>query len=132
MIIDHMQKNNVSPSTIEITRKLARFVKAARQKYHLDLEEQKKNAKKNECNQQLKILTAEIKDVMQKKNILLEVCKKLDKEFVDIVKDAEKKNGMGLIVKANALKRKSEEKRLEISTFDKAIEAMEAKRKKLQ
>ena len=132
MIIDHMQKNNVSSSTIEITRKLARSVKAARQKYHLDLEEQKKNAKKNECNEQLKILTAEIKDVMQKKNILLEVCQKLDKEFVDIVKDAEKKNNMGLIVKANALKRKSEEKRLEISTFDKAIEAMEAKRKKLQ
>ena len=132
MIIDHMQKNNVSPSTIEITRKLARSVKAARQMYHLDLEEHKKNAKKNECNEQLKILTAEIKDVMQKKNILLEVCQKLDKEFVDIVKDAKKKNDMGLIVKANALKRKSEEKRLEISTFDKAIEAMEAKRKKLQ
>ena len=112
-----MQKNNVSLSTIEITRKLARSVKAARQKYHLDLEEQKKNAKKNECNEQLKILTAEIKDVMQKKNILLEVCQKLDKEFVDIVKDAEKKNDMGLIVKANALKRKSEKKRLEISTF---------------
>ena len=34
---------------------------------------------------------------------------------------------MGLIVKANASKRKSEEKRLEISTFDKAIEAMEGK-----
>ena len=132
MIIDHMQKNNVSPSTIKITRKLARSVKAARQKYHLDREEQKKNAKKNECNEQLKILTAEIKDVMQKKNILLEVCQKLYKEFVDIVKDAKKKNDMGLIIKANALKRKSEEKRLEISTFDKAIEAMEAKRKKLQ
>ena len=129
MIIDHMQKNNVSPSTIEITRKLARSVKAACQKYHLDLEEQKKNAKKNECNEQLKILTAEIKDAMQKKNILLEVCQKLDKEFVDIVKDAEKKNDMGLIVNANALKRKSVEKRLEISTFDKAIEAIEAKRK---
>ena len=91
MIIDHVQKNNVSPSTIEITRKLVRAVKAARQKYHLDLEEQKKNGKKNKCNEQLKILTAEITDAMQKKNILLEVCQKLDKEFVDIVKDAEKK-----------------------------------------
>ena len=37
-----------------------------------------------------------------------------------------------VIIKKIALKRKSEEKRLEISTFDKAIEAMEAKRKKLQ
>ena len=53
MIIDHMQKNKLLPSTIELTIKLIKSVKCARQRYHIDLEQQKKKANSDACNQQL-------------------------------------------------------------------------------
>ena len=53
MIIDHMQKNKLLPSTIELTIKLINSVKCAHQRYHIDLEQQKKKANSDACNQQL-------------------------------------------------------------------------------
>ena len=128
LIIDHMQKNNLLPSTIELTKKLIRSVKTGRQ---LDPEQQKKNAKHDEGNQHLEILSSEIKDVIQKKQLLLEACENLDQEFVNIISEAEKKNDMRLVMKGNGLKRKGEEKRKEIETLDKTINVLEEKRKKV-
>ena len=54
IIIDHMQKNNLNPTSITITKKLIMSVKAARQKYQDALEEEKKNEKEKEQNDQLK------------------------------------------------------------------------------
>ena len=48
-----MQKNSLLPSTIELTNKLIKSVKCAHQRYHIDLEQQKKRAKSDACNQQL-------------------------------------------------------------------------------
>ena len=132
LIIDHMQKNNLLPSTIELTNKLIRSVKTARQRYQLDPEQQKKNAKHDEGNQHLEILSSEIKDVIQKKLLLLEACENLDQEFVNIISEAEKKNDIRLVMKGNGLKRKGEEKRKEIETLDKTINVLEEKRKKVR
>ena len=43
-----MQKNNLLPSTIELTNKLIRSVNVACKQYQLDLEQKKKNAKQLE------------------------------------------------------------------------------------
>ena len=132
LIIDHMQKNKLLPSTIELTNKLIRSVKAAHQRDELDLEQQKKNAKQDESNQQLEILGSEIKNVIQKQQLLLEACENLDQEFVNIISQAEKVNDMRLLNEENGLKRENEEKRKEVETLDKTINVLEEKRKKLQ
>ena len=75
--VDHMQKNSSLLS------------KAAHQRYELDREQQKKKAKQEERNQRLKILKSEIKDIMQKKQLLLEACENIDQDFVNIIKVAE-------------------------------------------
>ena len=51
MVIDHMQKISLLPSTIELTNNFIKSVKCARQQYHIDLEQQKKKAKLDACNQ---------------------------------------------------------------------------------
>ena len=66
-----MQKNSSLPSTIKITKKLIRSVKAACKQCELDLAQQKKSAKQDKHNQQLTVLKSEIKDVMQKKQLSL-------------------------------------------------------------
>ena len=46
----------------------------------------------------------------QKKERLLKVCKSLDVEFVELFKKAEEKDATNLVMKANGIMRKSEER----------------------
>ena len=55
----------------------------------------------------------------------------LDEKFIKLVNDAEKQKDFKLITEANALKRKSEEKRAEKEKLEEALSILEAKRKKL-
>ena len=126
-----MQKNNMLSSTIELTTKLVKSVKCARQRYHFNLEQQKKNAKQDARNQPLDILSTETKEVAKKKQLLLDVCDSLDNEFVKIVGEAEKKNDMGLVIKGNGLKRKSDEKRAEIKLLEDTLKVLNEKRQKI-
>jgi len=57
-------------------------VKCARQRYHFDLEEQMKKEKSDLRNQQLEILNAEMTELMQRKQLLVDACKNLDNEFI--------------------------------------------------
>ena len=79
----------------------------------------------------MEILSSEIKDVIQKKQLRLEACENLDREFVNIISEAEKKNDMRLVIKRNGLKRKSQKNHKEVETLDKAINVLDKKRKKL-
>ena len=94
MIIDHMQKNSLLPSTIALTNKFIKSVKFARQRFHFDLEEQRKKAKSDLSNRQLDILNAEMKDLTQRKQLLVDPCKNLDNEFIQVIREAEEKNDM--------------------------------------
>ena len=58
----------------------------------------------------MEILNAELKDAISKKKRLLKVCKSLDHEFVELVKKTEETDDMSLVVKANGIKRKNEER----------------------
>ena len=75
--------------------------------------------------------SSEIKDVIQKKQLLLEACENLDREFVNIISEAEKKNDMRLVIKGNGFKRKSQKNHKEVQTLDKTINVLDKKRKKL-
>ena len=131
MIIDHIQKNSLLPSTIELTNKLIKSVKCARQRHHFDLEEQRKKAKSDLRNQQLEILNAEMQDLTQRKQLLVYACENLDNEFIQVIREAGEKNDMRLVIKGNALKRKSEEKQSQVSALEDSLEILKEKRKKI-
>ena len=119
--------NSLLPSTIELTNKFIKSVKYIHRRYHIDLEQQKKKAKSDTCNQQLQILKAEIKDLTQRKQLLIDACKKLDDEFIQVIREAEENNDMKLIIKGNALKRKSDGKKNQIATSEESIKILEEK-----
>lgn len=43
------------------------------------------SATQDERNQQLTVLNIEIKDVMEKKQLLLKICENLNQEFINII-----------------------------------------------
>ena len=56
--------------------------------------------------------------------------KSIDEEFIVCIKNAEKKNDMNLVIKGNALKRRSEEAQTELKKLQEAFGILEEKRKK--
>ena len=48
-----------------------------------------------------------MKDLTQRKQLSVDECKKLDYEFIQVIREAAEKNDMKLIIEGNALKRKS-------------------------
>ena len=59
---------------------------------------------------------------------MLKVYKSLDDEFVELVKKAEEKDDMSLVIKANGIMRKSEEKSKNVSSLEEAIAIISKKR----
>lgn len=132
IIIDHMRSKELQPHTLPINRKLLRSVNLSRQRYSEYLRNQKKDAKENEANQQLALVASDLKNELARKKSLVDMCEVLDREFVELVNKAEKKNDMSLLVKGNALKRKSEEKEREIADITAGILILQEKKRKLQ
>ena len=104
IIRDHMLTNSIQPHTIDINNAFIVSFKAARQKYQLYLEEIA--SKEKETNYRKAIKISEINEVQLKHDEIAKTCKMLDEEFVASVRDAEEKNDMLLVVKANAMKRR--------------------------
>ena len=102
MIIDHMQKNCLVKSSIELTNKCIKSVNCGPQRYHIDFEQQKKKAKSDACNQQLEILKAETNELTQRKLLSVGACKQLDNQFIQVIREAEDKNDIKLVIKGNA------------------------------
>ena len=61
---------------------------------------------------------------------MINICEDLDKEFVELRKEVEKKSDMGLVIKGNGIKRKCEEKRSEIVGIEDTIVLIKKKEKK--
>ena len=72
-----------------------------------------------------------MKDLTQRKQSLVDTCKKLDDEFIQVIREADEKNDMKLIIKGNALKRKSDEKQNQVVTLEESIKILEEKRRKI-
>ena len=60
LIIDHMQKKNLTPSKIELSASLIKSAKASRQRYSVYLDEQKKLKVKDNIDKQRDILNMEL------------------------------------------------------------------------
>ena len=128
-----MQKKNLTPSKIEPSASLIKSVKASRQRYSVYLDQQKKLKVKDNIDKQRDILNMELQEVNSKKDLLLNCCQSLDEEFVELIKKAEydKDNIASLVIKANGIKRKCEEKKKEISSLEEAISTLNEKKRKL-
>ena len=91
MIKDHILANNITPRTIQITKKMQVDYKCARTKYEIYLEQEKKKKSKIENNNRKSIISEEINGV---KTLIIEKEKTrdfLEKESFLAMQDAEKK-----------------------------------------
>ena len=127
MIKDHMLANNITPSTIQITKKMQTDYKFAQTKYEIYVEQEKRKKSKIENNNRTSI-SEEINGV---KTLIIEKEKTRDflenKSFL-AMQDAEKTNDMGFVQKANALKRSRDETDDEIKKLQKTLVSLEEKR----
>ena len=129
-IKDHLIANNLQPHTVNLSNKLIVSVKSARQKYHQHLSEVAEAEQREKTDNARKILEREIEETKVKREQLVKTCEMLDSDFVSYVEEAEKKQDMKLISKANALKRRSEEKKEEIKKLEEAVGVLEEKKKR--
>ena len=106
-----MLANKLQHHFIEITNEIRKSGRAARTRYAVYLEEEKKRNKSLKTESAKKIIDREIKEVWSKITEKNETCKMLDKKFVSLVQQPQKKKDINLVVQANALKRKNEERR---------------------
>ena len=86
-----MLANNITPSTIQITKKIQTDYKCAQTKYEIYLEQEKKKKSKIKNNNQTSIISEEINGV---ETMIIEkekICDFLEKESFLTMQDAEKK-----------------------------------------
>ena len=79
-----------------------------------------------------KVVSDEIKDVETKRDQLKKTSEMLKGDFVKFVKEAEEKQDLVLISKANAMKPKADKKSEEIKKLEQAFGISEQKRKSLK
>ena len=70
-------------------------------------------------------------NLTQRKQLSVDSCKKLDDEFIQVIRELEGKNDTKLIFKGNALKRKSDKKQSHVSTLEETIKILEEKQRKI-
>ena len=84
---DHMLANNITPSTIQITKKMQADCKCAWTKYEIYLEQEKKKKREIENDNRKSIIKEEINGVIEKEKTR----DFLEKESFLAIQDAEKK-----------------------------------------
>ena len=131
IVKDHMISNSLKPYTIAITNQLIRSVSAARQKYQESFATSKFQEKQRRASNEKLTITEELRVLTVKRNQLNKICDSLNVEFVSSVRLAEEKMDLTLLSKANALKRKSEDKGKQVLKLDKTITLLKEKRQKL-
>ena len=123
---------NVKPERIYISNKLLLSGNSSRVKY----ETKKKKREKEESetrNHNLETINKEIPDVKAKAENLSKVNEHLDKEFEDFVYEDHKnpERASLLVLKATALKRKSNENKNDLKKLEETTKVLEEKQKKL-
>ena len=123
---------NVKPERTYISNKLLLSGNSSRVKY----ETKKKKREKEESetrNHNLETINKEIPDVKAKAENLSKVNEHLDKEFEDFVYEDHKnpERASLLVLKATALKRKSNENKNDLKKLEETTKVLEEKQKKL-
>ena len=127
-----MNAKGYKPHTVPLTDKLFSAVRRSRQRYSHYLKEQKEKSSEEERNIQVELLEGNIKSAESRKLTLVNVCESLNKEFIELIVEAEKKSDFTLLSKGTALKRKADEKNEEILGIDADITILKEKRRKLK
>ena len=133
IIIDHMQTNNLNPASHNY-KKTDHLSQSSPPKIPRRSRGREKEWERERAKWSTKILKAEIGDVEKKKECLSQVCESLDKEFVEIIQRAKRKDDTTIhisAIKASGLKQKSMEKRHEIGILEKTVLNLELKKQKL-
>ena len=94
---------------------MRKSIRAARTRYAVYLEEEKKKNGSLKTESAKKIIDREIKEVWSKIAGKNRTCKMLDEKFVSLVEEAEKEKDINLVVQANALRKTRKQKRKEES-----------------
>ena len=88
---------------------MRKSIRAARTRYAVYIEEEKKKNGSLKTESAKKIIDREIKEVWSKITRKNRNCKMLDEKFVLLVEEAEKEKDINLVVQANALKKENKE-----------------------
>ena len=126
-----MLANNITPSTIQITKKMQTDFKCAQSRYERYLEQEKKEKSKIENDNLKSIISEKINEV---KTLIIEKQKThyfLRKESFLAMQGDEKKNDISFVKKANALKRRRDGTENEIKTLQKTLVSLVEKRSKM-
>ena len=103
---------------------MRKLVRAARTRYAVYLEEEKKKNETSKNENVKKIIDREIKEIRSKITEKNEICKTLGEKLVSLVEEAEKKKDISLLVQANALKRTKEETEEERRKLEETLKVM--------
>ena len=128
---DHLLSNQQEAHTVPITNQLIHSVATAHQKYKESLEEEIKRKKEVNLTKEKKKVTDEITVLVQRREKLQKLHENVDAEFVSLMKQAEDKNEMTMVVKGNALKRRGEQALEDTKVLDESIELLKEKWQKM-
>ena len=103
LVKDHMLSNNLQPYNIEISNKMIINVKSADQSYRSHLRSIAETKKNKENQFVKKVVSDEMEDVEARRGQLKKTSEMLQGDFVKFVKEAEEKQDLPLISKANAI-----------------------------
>ena len=130
LIKDHMLAHRLEPHTIEITKPMIKSFRAARQRYDIHLEKEKKLKEKNDAERRAQIIAPDIEKLKLKQKNLAKAIELVETECFQCMELAEKKDDTSFVIKGNGLKRKTEESKKEMEALEKRITELESKRKK--
>ena len=96
------------------------------------MKEKAKTDQKQKIAKERAIIDENIKSVQQKTDLLNKTCVSLENEFIELFERAEKESNMHHVIKGNALKRKFDEKKLEVKALEAELDQLKSKRKKVE
>ena len=122
-------KNQDGPIEDSVTKELLVSCRHAHARYQSCLNQKKKTEEASQKEKRKKEVQEELQSSRKKKERLEKMVQELTKEADELATEAETKHKMDLLVKSNALRSKSREKRKEIEHEEKNIDGLQKKLK---
>ena len=128
---DHLISNKIVLHEFKVPSTLLQYTQSARQKYEVYLETSRSEKEQERKSKQINVTDQEIKKTEALRQQADKTIKQLEHEFITSVYKVEKENGMSLLSKTMAMKRKSTEKLVELSNLMEALNVLKEKGKNL-
>ena len=105
--------------------------RSVRQKYYIHLKEEKKNKVESEMEMRARLITDDIDKIKLRQKDLGKAITMMETESNECMQLVEKKKNLSYVIKGNALKRKSEQKKKELTFLQKEIAELKMKKQKM-